>query len=95
MAISFKPRRQDDRWKWTLGFWGGLVLALLIGFLLMWNTFFKYVPPGWHLVIVAKDGAPLPPGHVLAEPGQKGPLAAVRGEGWHFVMPIAYESKLE
>lgn len=95
MAISFNPRRQDNRWKWTLGFWGGLALALLIGFLLTWNTFFKYVPPGWHLVIVAKDGAPLPPGHVLAEPGQKGPLAAVRGEGWHFVMPIAYESKLE
>ena len=88
MAISFNPRRQNDRWKWTLGFWGGLALALLIGFLLTWNTFFKYVPPGWHLVIVAKDGAPLPPGHVLAEPGQKGPLAAVRGEGDVASLPL-------
>jgi len=95
MDISFTPPRRVARWKWLLAFWGGISLVALIAFLTAWNTFFAYVPPGHHLVVIAKDGAPLPPGHVLAEPGQKGPLATVLAEGWHFVMPIAYERKLE
>lgn len=95
MKISFQPPRRIARWKWVLGFWAGVVVAVLVAFLATWNTFFTYVPPGQHLVVIAKDGGPLPPGHVLAQPGQKGPLEAVLAEGWHFVMPIAYEAKLE
>ncbi len=95
MAITFTPPRRIARWQWLLGFWGAVALATLVALLTTWNTFFEYVPPGQHLVIIAKDGAPLPPGHVLAKPGEKGPLEEVMGEGWHFVMPIAYERSLE
>ena len=95
MDIRFTPPRRIERWKWILGFWAVVALASLVTFLVTWNSFFTYVPPGQHLVLLAKDGAPLPPGHVLAEPGQKGPLEKVLGEAWHFVLPIAYEGKLE
>lgn len=69
---------------------GGLVLLLII-----WNSLFKYVPPGKHLVITAKKGEPLPQGYVLAKEGQQGVQEKVLGEGWHFVMPIVYASELE
>jgi hypothetical protein len=82
-------------WRRRLLVWGIIALVLFVGFLLTWNEFFVYVPAGQHLVIIAKDGDPLPPGFVLAEQGQKGILRAVQGEGWHFVMPIVYETQLE
>jgi hypothetical protein len=83
------------RWRRTLVVWGVLLLAALIFVLLTWNAFFVYVRPGEHLVITAKDGAPLTPGHVLAEPGQKGIQRDVLGEGWHFVLPIVYATEKE
>ncbi|NBV46032.1 MAG: hypothetical protein EBR86_10440 [Planctomycetia bacterium] len=95
MAITFTPPGRVARWQRLLGFWAAVALATLAVLLTTWNTFFEYVPPGQHLVVIAKDGAPLPAGHVLAKSGQKGPLAEVMGEGWHFVMPIAYERTLE
>lgn len=70
------------------------LLALLVLFLILWNTFFKYVPPGKMLVIVSKSGALLDAGQVLAGPGQKGIQRAVHGEGWHFVLPIVYTTEL-
>lgn len=94
MPAIMRPVR-PSRWKWVVGFWAVVAVVLLVVFLLTWNTFFTYVPPGQHLVLVAKDGAALPPGHVLARPGQKGPLEDVLAEGWHFVMPVVYEAKLE
>lgn len=75
--------------------WGGVAAGLLVVFLLLWNTFFTYVKPGHHLVIIAKNGEPLPTGHVLAEAGQQGILRDVKGEGWHFVMPIIYTTAVE
>jgi regulator of protease activity HflC (stomatin/prohibitin superfamily) len=69
-----------------------LVLALVL-FLVLWNTFFHYVGPGEMLVIIAKNGAPLKAGEVLADPGEKGVQRAVLGEGWHFVMPVAYSTE--
>lgn len=69
------------------------LLALLILFLIMWNTFFKYVKPGEMLVVISKSGAPLDPGQVLAGDGQKGVQRRVHGEGWHFVMPIVYTTE--
>jgi hypothetical protein len=82
-------------WKRHAIVWGSLAMALLIGFLLVWNIFFKYVPPGKHLVIIAKNGAPLDPGEVLAQEGQKGIQRGVMGEGWHFIMPIVYTTAVE
>jgi hypothetical protein len=81
-------------WKRRAAFWGVLMLVLLILLLVTWNTFFTYVAPGQHLVIISKDGKPLPPGQVLAEPGEKGIQREVRGEGWHFVMPVLYTSEI-
>lgn len=70
---------------------GGLIL-----FLLMWNTFFRYVPPGKILIVISKMGEELPEGQRLADgsKNQKGILREVRGEGWHFVMPILFTTEI-
>jgi hypothetical protein len=65
-----------------------LILGVTVFVLLTWRTFFKYVSPGKHRVVVAKTGKAVPPGHILAEEGEQGPQKKVLGEGWHFVMPI-------
>ncbi len=82
-------------WKPRLIMVGVLLLAGLIGFAMTWHAFFVYVPPGFHLIKISKDGKPLPSGQVLAEEGQKGIQRAVQGEGWHFVLPIVYSTELE
>jgi hypothetical protein len=82
-------------WKRTLVVWGVLLVVALFVVAMVWSAFFVYVPPGKHLVVIAKDGKPLPPDQVLAEPGEKGVLRAVRGEGWHFVLPVVYTTELE
>src|SRR5262249_47027417 len=85
---SMPPRWSN--WKQLLVIWGGSSLVVLILLVLTWNVFFKYVPPGMHLVVIAKNGDVLDPGEVLAKPGQKGILKDVLGEGWHFITPIVY-----
>ncbi len=95
MSNTFLKRFNSAYLKKMLIFWGAVVVVTLVAFLLTWNAFFTYVKPGQHLVLVHKDGESLPAGHVLAKPGQKGPLEQVFGEGWHFVMPVVYETSLE
>jgi hypothetical protein len=73
---------------------GIVALIGLLALLITWRTFFKFVPPGQHLVITSNYGQPREPGSILAEAGQKGVLREVLGEGWHFVMPVLYESVL-
>jgi SPFH domain / Band 7 family len=92
-ADDFMPA--SSRWKRFGLVWGGLFLGLFIAFIMCWNVFFKYVPPGHHLVITAKNGSPLDPGERLANPGQKGIQREVLGEGWHFITPIAYTTEVE
>ena len=79
--------------RWLVA-WGIILSIALVLLLLTWNAFFVYVPAGKHLVITAKNGDRLPEGEVLAEEGQKGIQKAVRGEGWHFVLPIVYATEL-
>lgn len=81
-------------WKRWLVVWGVLFGGALVLFLLTWTAFFEYVPPGKHLLIIAKDGDLPPPGQILAEEGEKGVQREVKGEGWHFVMPIVYTTDL-
>jgi regulator of protease activity HflC (stomatin/prohibitin superfamily) len=92
------PYRFDSRWspQWKrLALATGSILAVaLVVFIMTWNAFFIYVPADRHLVIVAKDGAPLPVGEVLADVGQKGIQRGVMGEGWHFVWPIIYTTEV-
>jgi hypothetical protein len=92
---SFRLAVWARAWKRLAIIWGFVALAVLIFLLVTWNAFFTYVPPGKHLVIVSKDGSPLPQGQVLAEKGQKGVQREVLGEGWHFIMPVAYTTELE
>ncbi len=84
-----------SHWKRLAIAWSIVVIVAFLFLLLTWNTFFKYVPPGKHLVIIAKNGKALDPGEVLAKEGQKGIQREVKGEGWHFVMPIVYTTEVE
>jgi hypothetical protein len=83
------------RWKRLALLPGVLLVAVVLGLVGIWSIFFKYVPPGQHLVIVAKNGDALDPGEVLAREGQKGIQREVKGEGWHLVMPVVYTTELE
>ena len=96
MSLPFEinPPRFRNWGRW-LAIFGGAALIALTLFFMFWNAFWEYVPPGMHLIVIAKDGEPLPPGQVLAEPGQKGIQREVLGEGWHFILPIVYTSELE
>jgi hypothetical protein len=82
-------------WKRRAVLLGAALLGLLAFLLLLWNVFFHYVPPGHMLVIISKNGDPLEEGQVLARDGQKGIQEKVLGEGYHFVTPIVYSTKLE
>lgn len=61
----------------------------------LWGYFFHHVPSGHMLVVITKTGTHLPEDEVLAGPGQKGIQAAVRGEGWHFIPPVLYETEVK
>lgn len=100
-----RSREPDDRgyplpsmpwatWKRLALLWGVIVLGGLLFLVLTWNLFFHYVPPGKHLIIIAKEGAPLEQDQVLAKEDQKGIQREVKGEGWHFVPPILYTTEL-
>src|SRR5262245_13032254 len=91
---DFRPSRSIAAYLKRLAmFWGFVALAGLVAFLLLWKSFFVYVAPGNHLVTIAKNGDELPSGQVLADAGQKGVLREVQGEGWHFVMPVVYQTE--
>src|SRR5271165_6588902 len=101
MSTSYEPPF-DDRPRDFAGWrrvkrlailFGVSALAMLIGFLALWNSFFVFVRPGQHLVVIAKRGEPLPANQVLAQAGQEGVQARVYGEGWHFVWPVIYATE--
>ncbi len=52
------------------------------------------VPPDKMLVLVAKTGSQMPPGQIIASPGQKGVLLEPLGPGRHFVNPFLYDRQL-
>ena len=60
----------------------------------MWGFCRVTVPAGMMAIVTAKSGDPLPPGEILAGPGQKGVRREPLTEGRHFLNPIAYEWKL-
>ena len=73
-----------------------LVLVVL-GTWLAWEWGFCrfYVGPDQMAVITATMvGDPLPPGQILAEPGQRGIQEEVLGEGRHFLNPWLYDWKI-
>jgi len=73
----------------------GLVVALAGGWLVwQWGFCRFYVAPGAMAVVTAKSGEALPPGQILAKPGQRGIQEQVLGEGRHFLNPWSYEYKI-
>jgi len=67
-----------------------LVIAFCYGGIWQWGFCRFYVEPNQMAVISAKVGTSMPPGQILAEPGQKGIQRKVLGEGRHFLNPILY-----
>ena len=60
--------------------------VVFTGFL--WTCCRVYVPAGQMAIVTAKTGRPLPPGRILAEPGEKGVQRVPLAEGRHFIDPI-------
>lgn len=87
------PPFRGVRWKRLVLAIGAPLLALLLLLIILWNTFFHYVPPGKMLVIISKNGTELTDGRVLAREGEKGIQEKVLGEGWHYVTPIVYTTE--
>ncbi len=57
----------------------------------VWGFCRFYVPPDHMAVITAKTGEALPPGQMLARPGQQGIQEQVLAEGRHFRNPLFYD----
>lgn len=81
---KWDPRRYG--WLFTLA-----VFLLLVWAAWSWGFCRFYVGPGKMAIITAKSGRSLPPGQILAKPGQKGVLEDVLGEGRHIWNPIFYD----
>ncbi len=71
----------------------GTLLIIILAAWAIWSWGFCrfYVGPGKMAVITAKSGKALPPGQILAQPGQKGVLEEPLGEGRHIWNPIFYD----
>ncbi len=69
------------------------VVAVLAVFFL-WTACRVYVPEGRMAIVTTKTGRPLPPGAILAEPGEKGVQRIPLAEGRHFLNPINNEWKI-
>ena len=74
---------------------GVVVAAVALG-VLVWEWFFCriYVGPGMMAIVTAKTGDELPPGAILAEPGQKGVQRIPLGEGRHFLNPVTHDWRI-
>ena len=72
------------------------VLAAVAGLWVVWQWGFCrfYVDPGHMAVVIAKTGDSLPPGQILAQPGQQGIQERVLGEGRHFLNPFFYDHQI-
>ena len=73
------------------------VVALVAGSWFAWQWGFCrfYVEPGYMAIVTAKSGDALPPGQILAQPGQKGIQEQVLGEGRHFLNPWLYDYQIK
>ncbi|MEI8314430.1 MAG: SPFH domain-containing protein [Verrucomicrobiota bacterium] len=74
-----------------------LAIAYFIGYESFWVWIVENVdvPADTMLVLVAKTGTEMPPGQIIAAPGQKGVLQEPLGSGRHFINPFLYERQLK
>lgn len=93
--LTVLPASPDwGRWKRLAILGVAATVFVLGGLLTLWHTFFAYVKPGQHLVVIAKSGDAIKGGRLLAEPGEEGIQRQVLGEGWHLIWPILYDSEV-
>jgi len=74
-----------------------LVPLLIISFFalaFLWLFCRIPVPPGHMAVVTAKTGKSLPPGQILAEPGEKGVRKDPLPEGRHFLNPVNHDWRI-
>jgi hypothetical protein len=77
------------------------LVLLALGYFFVYEGFWVWViestdvPPDKMLVLVAKTGKEMPPGKIIAGPGEKGVLLEPLGTGRHFINPIFYERQLK
>lgn len=85
----------------ALAFVIGAVVAVLLAYFVVYEGFWVWVventvvPADKMLVLVAKTGESMPPGQIIASPGQKGVLLEPLGPGRHFINPFMYERQLK
>jgi SPFH domain/Band 7 family protein len=78
----------------------GVAAMVLLGYCFIYEGFWVWVventvvPSDKMLILIAKTGKEMPPGHIIAEPGQKGVQLEPLGPGRHFVNPFLYEREL-
>ena len=63
-------------------------------FAFVWVFCRVYVGPGEMAIVTSKTGDELPPGAILAEPGQKGVQRIPLGEGRHFLNPVTHDWRI-
>ena len=63
-------------------------------FAFVWTCCRVYVPEGHMAIVTSKTGRPLPPGAILAEPGEKGVQRIPLAEGRHFLNPVNNEWRI-
>ena len=69
-------------------------LFVLGSFAFVWVFCRVYVGPGEMAIVTSKTGDELPPGAILAEPGQKGVQRIPLGEGRHFLNPVTHDWRI-
>ncbi len=69
-----------------------LVLALVA--FILWTFCRIPVKAGYMAIVTAKTGQPLPPGQILASPGQKGVQSIPLPEGRHFLNPVTHDWRI-
>ena len=72
----------------------GVALVAFVGFCFVWFGCRVYVPQGRIAIVTAKTGEELPPGAILAEPGQKGVQRIPLAEGRHFLNPVTHDWRI-
>ena len=69
-------------------------LFVLGSFAFVWVFCRVYVGPGEMAIVTSTTGDELPPGAILAEPGQKGVQRIPLGEGRHFLNPVTHDWRI-
>lgn len=71
-----------------------VLAVLLFGTFFVWTFCRIQVPAGYMAIVTAKVGRPLPPGEILASPGEKGVQREPLPEGRHFRDPVNHSWRI-